>query len=49
MLAQPALQNQFATTGSVARPTSPDEMRARVESDVAKWKKVADYAKIQLN
>lgn len=49
VLAQPALQSQFATTGSVARPTSPDEMRARVESDVAKWKKVADYAKIQLN
>ena len=40
---------QLTTAGSIARPNSPDEMRARVEADVAKWKRVAEYAKIQLN
>ena len=49
VLAQPALQAQLTTAGSIARPNSPDEMRARVEADVAKWKRVAEYAKIQLN
>jgi len=36
-------------SGAMATPSSPDEMRSRVQNDIAKWKKVADYAKIELS
>ncbi len=36
-------------SGAMATPSSPDEMRSRVQNDIAKWKKVADFAKIELS
>ena len=36
-------------SGAMAAPNSPDEMRSRVQNDIAKWKKVADFAKIELS
>ncbi len=48
-LAKPEIIKSIEGSGALAAPNSPDEMRQRVSNDVAKWKKVADYAKIELS
>jgi tripartite-type tricarboxylate transporter receptor subunit TctC len=48
-LARKDVISSIEASGSMATPNSPDEMRARVQHDIAKWKKVAEYAKIDLS
>ncbi len=48
-LARPDVLSKIEASGAMAAPNSPDEMRQRVQNDIAKWKKVADYAKIELS
>ena len=46
VLADPAIVQKLRDIGSNARPTSGAEFRDRVASDIAKWTKVVDEAKI---
>lgn len=48
-LARPEIIKSIEGSGAMASPNSPDEMRQRVSNDIGKWKKVADYAKIELS
>jgi tripartite-type tricarboxylate transporter receptor subunit TctC len=48
-LARPDVLSKIEASGAMAAPNSPDEMRQRVQNDIAKWKKVAEYAKIELS
>ncbi|MDI9332288.1 MAG: tripartite tricarboxylate transporter substrate binding protein [Alphaproteobacteria bacterium] len=48
-LAKPDIVQKIEGSGAMAAPNSPDEMRQRVQNDIAKWKKVAEYAKIELS
>jgi tripartite-type tricarboxylate transporter receptor subunit TctC len=49
VLSKPDVVAKIEASGAMAAPNSPDEMRLRVQNDIAKWKKVADYAKISLD
>jgi len=44
----PELAGKIEAGGSQARHSSPDELRNRVITDIAKWKKVAEFAKIEI-
>jgi tripartite-type tricarboxylate transporter receptor subunit TctC len=47
MLAEPAVKQALEkATGGEARGSTPDDMRALVRSEIAKWSKVIDDAKI---
>ena len=48
-LARPDVVSTIEASGSMAAPNSPEEMRSRVQNDISKWKKVAEYAKIDLS
>jgi tripartite-type tricarboxylate transporter receptor subunit TctC len=48
-LAKPEIIKTIEGSGAMATASTPDEMRLRVSHDIAKWKKVADYAKIELS
>jgi tripartite-type tricarboxylate transporter receptor subunit TctC len=48
-LSKPEIVASIESSGAMAHPNSPDEMRMRVQTDIAKWKKVAEYAKISLD
>jgi tripartite-type tricarboxylate transporter receptor subunit TctC len=48
-LSRPEVIASIEANGAMARPTSPSEMRQRVQSDIVKWKKVAEYAHIELD
>ena len=37
VLAMPELKEQFAKVGVVAQPSTPDELMARLKSDITKW------------
>jgi tripartite-type tricarboxylate transporter receptor subunit TctC len=47
ILRAPDLRERFATLGAEPVGNSPDEFAAFVRSEIAKWKKVVDFAKIQ--
>ncbi len=47
ILADPSVVERLRGLGSEARPTTPDEFKARVSEDVAKWRKVVIDANIQ--
>lgn len=47
ILADPQIIEKLRNIGSIARPTSSEAFRARVASDIAKWTKVVDDAKIE--
>ena len=49
VLSKPDVVAKIEASGAMAAPNTPDEMRLRVQNDIAKWKKVADYAKISLD
>jgi hypothetical protein len=47
MLADPAVKKALETaTGGEVRASTPEEMRALIRSEIAKWSKVIDEAKI---
>jgi tripartite-type tricarboxylate transporter receptor subunit TctC len=48
-MTKPEIVANIEGSGAMATPNSPDEMRLRVQNDIAKWKKVADHAKISLD
>jgi tripartite-type tricarboxylate transporter receptor subunit TctC len=47
ILRAPDLRERFVTLGAEPVGNSPDEFAAFVRSEIAKWKKVVDFAKIQ--
>jgi len=47
VLAMPDVKEQFAKVGVVARASSPDELMARLTSDIKKWNDVIDKAGIE--
>ena len=48
-LTKPAIVATIEASGAMATVNSPDEMRQRVQNDLNKWKKVAEFAKISLD
>jgi tripartite-type tricarboxylate transporter receptor subunit TctC len=46
-LASPEVRDRLAAQGVVARAGSPEELRALVANDIAKWRRVIDAAKIE--
>jgi tripartite-type tricarboxylate transporter receptor subunit TctC len=46
-LADPALRQEFANTGGRSRGSTPEELRAFVESEMAKWAAAVRTAGIQ--
>jgi tripartite-type tricarboxylate transporter receptor subunit TctC len=48
-LSRPEIIASIEANGAMARPNSPTEMRQRVQNDIAKWKKVAEHAHIELD
>jgi tripartite-type tricarboxylate transporter receptor subunit TctC len=48
VLAQPDIAQRFAEWGGEPRASSPGEMRAHVEAEIAKWKRVVEARKIEL-
>jgi tripartite-type tricarboxylate transporter receptor subunit TctC len=47
-LQEPDLQKSLNNAGSAASPSSPDEMRAMVQSEISRWKSVIEKAGIPL-
>ena len=47
ILADPAMIEKLRGIGSLAKPTTGDVFRERVASDIAKWRKVVEDAKIE--
>src|SRR5262249_11068403 len=48
VLALPEVAQRFAEWGGQPQASSPEEMRAYVESEIAKWKRVVEQRKIEL-
>ncbi len=48
VLADPALQKRLVEMGGNVRPNSPDEMRRHIEADIAKWRRIIETRKIQI-
>lgn len=48
-LGEADLRARVAATGGMVRPHSPEQMRARATADVAKWRRIAAQARIELN
>lgn len=47
ILAMPDVQKRLADLGGVASPSTPEEMRQRIETEMARWKRIIDIKKIQ--
>ena len=47
ILAEPAVQQRLADLGGEAYPTSPEEMRARIAREIARWARVVEVRKIE--
>ncbi|HEY6240656.1 MAG TPA: tripartite tricarboxylate transporter substrate-binding protein, partial [Burkholderiales bacterium] len=48
VLALPDIGRRFAEWGGTPGPSSPDQMRLRVEAEIDKWKRVVEARKIEL-
>src|SRR6266498_352088 len=48
VLALPDIGRRFTEWGGTPSPSSPDEMRRRVEGEIAKWKRLVEARKIEL-
>ena len=46
VMALPDVKEQYAKVGVVAQASTPDELSARLESDIKKWNDVVDKAGI---
>jgi tripartite-type tricarboxylate transporter receptor subunit TctC len=49
VLADPDVVKALELQGIVATPTTPDELRSRIEADIAKWKKLAQETGITMD
>jgi tripartite-type tricarboxylate transporter receptor subunit TctC len=47
ILAMPDVQKRLADLGGVATPSTPEEMRQRIEGEMVRWKRIIDIKKIQ--
>lgn len=47
VLQRPEVRQRLAELGGQAMPSSPEELRARVVGDIAKWKRIVDTRKIE--
>lgn len=47
VLTEPEVQKRLADLGGGAAPSTPDEMRAQVESEIARWQRVVDSRRIE--
>ena len=47
ILAEPEVQKRFADLGGRAAPSSPAEMRAQVEAEIARWNQTVDTRRIE--
>ena len=43
----PEVQRRLAELGGVPSPSTPEEMRERIEREIAKWKRVVELKKIE--
>lgn len=48
VLALPDIGQRFVEWGGAPTPSTPDEMRRRVETEIGKWKRVVEIRKIEL-
>jgi tripartite-type tricarboxylate transporter receptor subunit TctC len=48
VLADPDVIKALELQGIEATPTTPDELRTRIEADIAKWKKLAEETGISM-
>ena len=46
ILTLPDIQKRLADLGGVASPSTPEEMRSRIESEIGRWKRVVSVRKI---
>ncbi len=46
-LARPDVEKRLAEGGNVASPSTPEEMRAKIEGDIARWRRVIETARIK--
>lgn len=46
-LARPDVEKRLAEAGNVASPSTPEEMRQKIEDDIARWSRVIDMAGIK--
>lgn len=47
ILQMPDVQKRLADLGGVAAPSSPEEMRTRIETEMVRWKRIIDLKKIE--
>ena len=47
ILAEPATAEKFAQLGGVPAPSSPEEMRSRIQREVDRWNRVVNLRKIE--
>ena len=47
ILGEPSVQQRLADLGGEAYPTSPEEMRARIEREIARWTRVVELRRIE--
>ena len=43
----PDVEKRLAEGGNVASPSTPEEMRQKIEGDIARWRRVIDMAGIK--
>jgi tripartite-type tricarboxylate transporter receptor subunit TctC len=41
------MRQRFADLGGAAMPSTPEEMRARVEREIARWKRLVEMKNIE--
>ena len=46
-LALPEVRKRLAEGGNVASPSTPEEMRRKIEGDIARWSRVIETANIK--
>ena len=47
ILAEPATHQRFADLGGAPAPSSPEEMRARIQREIDRWTRVVEVRKIE--
>ena len=47
ILQMPDVEKRLADLGGVATPSTPEEMRTRIEGEMARWKRIIDLKKIE--
>jgi len=47
VLAEPSVIEQLRRVGNIPQPSSPEEFKARIAADIARWSKVVAEARIE--